>query len=302
MQSRRSIYHYTNAAGLQGIIQDNGLRASGAYYLNDSSEIEHGCTLLQGVFREWLDPNAKSDSLPINVIRRLDSIFGRSQARSSRVSTIYVACLCEKGNLLSQWRAYGQAGGYSIEFTVRPSSLGIVSPGGFSDPVLRKVEYDERVQRKRLHKVLMASVETLEKPNTVALSAKLAPQEQEEFLQNVVLILYESLLDEIVTFKNPAFEEEQEWRLVVRPRLLAPVREPDTPHETPVKFRSSRGILVPYIELRPPKTEKLPINSIRYGPSLNPLRAESSLCSFLLVNGFSQDRISIDGCTTPVIL
>ena len=36
------LFHYTTVAGLQGIIENNCLHASAAYFLNDSSEIEYG--------------------------------------------------------------------------------------------------------------------------------------------------------------------------------------------------------------------------------------------------------------------
>jgi len=44
------LYHYTSAEGLKGIIENNELWATSAYYLNDSAEMFYG----YGVLREVL--------------------------------------------------------------------------------------------------------------------------------------------------------------------------------------------------------------------------------------------------------
>jgi hypothetical protein len=42
---RGSLYHYTSAEGLRGIIQSRCLHASLAYLLNDASEVSYGCEI-----------------------------------------------------------------------------------------------------------------------------------------------------------------------------------------------------------------------------------------------------------------
>jgi hypothetical protein len=117
-------------------------------------------------------------------------------------------------------------------------------------------------------------------------------------------------MDEIVAFKNPAFEEEREWRIVARPRLveLQRAEEPKGTNESQVtqgtaddiQYRHSKGALVPYLKLSPIDNEKLPIRSIRLGPSLDKLQMEYALYAFLLKYGFSSARLF--GSQMPVIL
>jgi hypothetical protein len=52
------LYHYTTAAGCEGILRSNQLWATNPRYLNDSSELSHGqelfvrvCERLQSAFR-----------------------------------------------------------------------------------------------------------------------------------------------------------------------------------------------------------------------------------------------------------
>src|SRR3954451_15088828 len=46
------LYHYTTAEGLKGIIEENYLRASSAYFLNDSSEVDYGCRIIKQALNE----------------------------------------------------------------------------------------------------------------------------------------------------------------------------------------------------------------------------------------------------------
>jgi hypothetical protein len=113
---RDEIYHYTTVAGLQGILSSNSIWASSAYYLNDSSEIEYGCTLVLKALDEWRAVNANNSSFVVAVLNSLHHVFAHPLSRLGRSTTIYVTCFCADGNLLSQWRGYGQSGGYALGF------------------------------------------------------------------------------------------------------------------------------------------------------------------------------------------
>src|SRR5215475_7899868 len=72
----KPLFHYTDAAGLKGIIESNSLRATATNYLNDSSEIEYGCALLDEVLEEWLAANKDNFSHAVIVLRSLRDQFG----------------------------------------------------------------------------------------------------------------------------------------------------------------------------------------------------------------------------------
>jgi len=74
----------------------------------------------------------------------------------------------------------------------------------------------------------------------------------------------------VPTFKHKSFEQENEWRLIFTPHPSCEIKP---------KFRTSRGLLVPYFELAGlaslpadgsaapiSGTEALKINSVRIGP------------------------------------
>lgn len=282
----RTIHHYTGVEGLLGILQSNKLFATAAYYLNDSSEVEYGSHLVLKILEEWLEVNEKNTAFPATVLRALYALFRLPDLPSYRSETIYVACFCSRENLLSQWRAYGQKGGYSLGFRVSGNSVDLEGPPGFENVRLARVEYNPASQSSVLGEIIRETIVA------VADLVKPGPFETEKDLRyKIVEWLDDRLLQEIVTFKHPAFYDEQEWRVIVRPNK--------TPNDDSVKFRPLRGGLVPYVELSP-RSSKLPIASIYFGPSLEPNRTKRPLELLLRANGFGE--LPVKGADIPVIL
>lgn len=285
------IYHYTDVGGVKGIVESNCLWASAAQFLNDSSEIEYGYKLVRAELDPWLKLNQERDTFGAIVLLMLWARL--STAVEKLPAAVYVACFCESGNLLSQWRAYGQAGGYSLGFEIEESwpTISLTPKGSYWETRLQKVIYSVEAQKRRINSLLRKCFEAIDEHPAPK------PGEAAGVELEVAGFIYELLLDEIATFKNPAFEEEREWRLVVRRRWIDFGEDKD-PDPAP-KFRRSRGSLVPYLELHPGEP-KIPLKSIRFGPSLERKRVETPLRLLLSSCGFGE--VSIEGSDVPVIL
>jgi hypothetical protein len=67
-----------------------------------------------------------------------------------------------------------------------------------------------------------------------------------------------------------------------------------------MKFKSARGMLTPYVELKPHPGMLLPITSVRYGPTLDKKQADNSLSMLFSKHGYS--GIDIHGSQIPVRL
>src|ERR1700684_413334 len=127
------LYHYTDAAGVLGIIERRELWASNAAFLNDSTELIY----VRGVLQEVLAEFEAGDEHSRAVAR-----YGHSMLRglSEWLYDVYVACFCENGDLLSQWRGYPRTGGgYSLGFDTRLLRHG--------NTACRRVVYDADDQR-----------------------------------------------------------------------------------------------------------------------------------------------------------
>jgi len=135
------VYHYTNAAGLLGIVRGKCLWASDVWYMNDAREALYGLDVIERAL-EGLDlpsgPAAEIRGRALTLLRAIrdDGDFSRS----------YIACLSADGDDLSQWRAYGRPRGFSIGFdTAKLRSLCSLTPVP-DKPTFRYVTYDPKQQ------------------------------------------------------------------------------------------------------------------------------------------------------------
>lgn len=273
-----TLHHYTTAAGLLGIfepkpfsaappsvsIRSLSLWASDARYLNDSKELSYAAESLADAMLDLVGPDdaahtARIHDLAANV-RQGNFI---DPAWNDSLHSAYVTSFCGRPDLLSQWRGYG-AGGYSIGFPTellnafmvplgRNDSSGSGGAKAFSssDSWLFPVQYtlDESIIERVAHEIV-------------------APDNYRSAVRRTVECLAQ--------FKHPAFEAEEEWRLIWSSgsdRISCDYRI------------SPSGMLIPYLQLRyTPSYMAAPglryegklVESVWVGPSPDQkLRAES---------------------------
>jgi len=254
------LYHYTNSAGLKGILETNSLWATATAFLNDSLELQFGrpqlCDALQAQ-AESLDPGDRNpdggpDWSRAAIIRSAVDYLRRGDANSrtnagqvydaisrANAEQVYVACFCDHDDLLSQWRGYGSSAGYAIGFRseslpvpapslaevpfIRPDGLTrVLDPSQPPESSLVQVQYGESAIIPMVDQVLK---QMAQRPSGHPGSTGWAE----------AVLLAEPALASI---KHEAFAEEREWRL-----LTAEVGSRTT------GFRVTALGLVPYIEL-----------------------------------------------------
>jgi len=113
----RRLYHYTTLEGLTGILGSTGLWASDVRFVNDASELSYASALIGNEVVA-----AISESEAVRPHLHLHSEMANPFEIGRRP---FVACFCEEGDLLSQWRGYRAAeSGFSLGFdlTVRTAT------------------------------------------------------------------------------------------------------------------------------------------------------------------------------------
>ena len=130
--------------------------------------------------------------------------------------TSFVACFCEKGNVLSQWRAYGDDGrGFSIGFS--KSALERYC-STYNDVIkLVKVRYADDKEKKNI--IEGEAIKLVNKIIDIYNSLSNTEEYQSAFTQYCAAILIENSICDSLRFKSKAFEEEQEWRLYFTNRV-----------------------------------------------------------------------------------
>lgn len=217
------LYHYTTAEGLKGILESKTIWATDAEFLNDAQELRYGRDELYEALIAEADRLAPESDDVTAEPEYSRGIVMRSAAAHLRpggmylakqAHSVYVACFCENGDLLSQWRGYAAGGGYAIGLKrsglerTGPISTAfkVVSPSGpvtkYADPPLEirllKVRYGaEAIGPTVRHALYEVAPQPSNHPG-----AKGWWRAQ---------VLFKALAG----IKHEAFREEREWRLLI---------------------------------------------------------------------------------------
>ena len=122
------IYHYTDDAGLKGIIENGTLWFTDVFNLNDPSEIRHG-------FSEAVSVLESKASGSHEEISRFVKAFKLFDVEIEEAANLFVCCFSGNGDELGQWRAYADDGrGYALGFHTDILEKAFTEKGGAPDP------------------------------------------------------------------------------------------------------------------------------------------------------------------------
>lgn len=294
-----TVWHYTDAKGLEGILQQNVLWANSTAFMNDRHELLTGAALLQDLLERhkgYLEPKVLAD---------IRSMLRYATARD-RYKT-FLTCACQDPNNLTMWRNYtGNSVGFAVGIDSskalsmrrqRPMTDSTLDKQGFLDEDERrevlanalrpldafgwqKVKYDKEYQARwawgRLRELEQASRSH---------QSKIARDSNTRHELDIMSDIYEDLQ----TIKEPGFKDERESRVLCW-----------TPLHTDlvyVKYRPNQYGIVPYVELGIPKAPdsvgtiypepvaELPIVGIAVGPTPYPEEAASGARELLRTVG-----------------
>jgi hypothetical protein len=268
-----TFWHYTSAAGLLGILKEGKIWASDVRFLNDVTEDQKMWTLLRKRVDERVALGAEDTFLDEEILPKFSDnlstqwkdekdFHGRlredfayylqqlqTKLKSKGDERIFVTCVSQAKDSLSQWRAYTSGSGYAIGFS--PNAFlrfNVTDPKAAMGSVLRGDLPG------RFAKVKYLSEEHVETVDSVINVSGLF-----RWIKGDTGISFAStLLDTHSPFiKDSRFSEEEEWRLAFTVRMLK---------RTPVEFRPGRSHLIPYLEV--PLSKGVPnyIQEIMVGP------------------------------------
>jgi hypothetical protein len=276
----RVLYHYTNVAALMNILRTGEMWATNAAYTNDQTEVLHSLLQLRRLVESDLK-DRQNDPAVDSMLQVADEFYTIVEA--------YLVCFCANGDLLSQWRGYGQAGGYAIG--VDSASLAHLIQTGHV--MLVPVIYDVAEQDRLMH-------ELVDRWRSVF---KDIPSEQDvpQVRRLGAFVFAQAFSYLAMAFKNSAFGEEQEWRLVYRRQVILP----DDGTGLQVSFRDRDGMVAPYVAMiavptKDGSTARFPVSRIVMGPTNYPKLAGHGMVRFLASLGYPTGAVTVDLSVVPL--
>lgn len=266
-----TLYHYTDAAGFVGIVQNRELWATHFRHMNDRSEFETGQKLVdeaaasieaveQGLRQALMQEFRKvHDSIPL-----------------TKAMPVFVVSFSEKPDLLSQWRAYAAGGGgFSLGFNPLPNPAR-ADHGGALAIALMRVEYDEAKLRAtmtaQLRRLLDQSFAFFS-ANKVSFSPYIGYQ--------IILFMLRQMGLLVPRAKHRAFEEEREWRIIA-----ALPRDGSLVHH-----RATQRGVTPFVKIPLADGGALPLTGVVVGPLQDPVSGEHGAKSLLKSLGLPADQL-----------
>jgi DUF2971 family protein len=301
-----SVFHYTDANGLNGILVNESLYATDYRYLNDAMEAGSLRSYIMPVFEEeigtiskkliekkFLKPDYYKELGSQADILQAEKLYSAFSRAVDNVSPFFVLSFCRHASgsyefqhgLLSQWRGYADGGGFAIEFdeneldSMAKSEKENFAYAGFKS---ENVEYDQ-------HEKLFNAADY------TGVAGEMIWQVFAEAGKDVSSVTGRADLDATVLkfvqtapfLKHHGFCEESEYRMVFICIRAKKIPEEETRPAKYIQFRHKGGLLIPYIELFDTvRKPRLPVRGVIVGPHPLQERQAESAKMLLEAEGF----------------
>jgi len=296
------VFHYTNIESLEKIILYNSFKITNCKYVNDKTELDYSIALIERLFNTKTDFKNISQKGMIDIVNYIKNRFEES----------YVLSFSVKDDSLALWGNYSEFEGYNLNlninkiinkfdcgsvyilsnYTDKNDDYELIQINDLKDSISvcsGRVIYDSCKQEQ----IIIDIFTTLDD-----FYRKIAEQNIQLYKSELICI-YNELANFSQLFKDPCFEQEEEYRIIFTVKDNLDV----------IKFKKSRGVFIPYIEIAfrddNNKTKRgLPIESITIGPKNNMDIAAKGLREFLRSNGYKaylENEIEYD-CSENVII
>ncbi len=256
----KTVYHYTTQGGILGIIQQGEIWATQVAFLNDKNEVYLTFRLLANELNRRR--TATSDPYMRALLAELQEILKKVDR-----THICISSFCEEGDLLSQWRGYGNQGkGYSLGFDLNK----LFSAAKKQDFVIWPCVYDNSTHNELVSYLVDCWLQKYGKGRA-------------EY-GNMVDDITSSVCRLAPILKDRNFKEEKEWRLVNAAVDVAP---------SDFSFREGAFAIIPYLafKLGFRESENQCLEKIVLGPTPHKKLALNSTRMFLQANGLKNTEV-----------
>jgi hypothetical protein len=282
------LYHYTNEAGLAGIVGKGKIWLSEIFRMMDTSELTHGVSRFCEVI---IERTAKSE---YEAVRRLGAQYAGNLPKSARyyAETLFphfIACLTGSQDDLPQWLIYGGGGqGFAVGFKGKELAQKFAPFSGIlrlpTVPRKLSVRYDDSVLNGYAERLAAEFGTVLVLP----IKQHLNESQQKVFLEATDNYFSSAVAELSLHFKNTSFAHEKEYRLL----------QPGSPTDK-VLVRDRKGTPVRYVEWDWRAEGKDLLTEIVIGPDADKTKARQFIAQTLAEGGFAKDSVKIVESAIP---
>lgn len=270
------IYHYTKPEKLLNILENGALRFSNALYLNDKEEIAYSYRLIVTLIDEYEHELNSSlfSKVKAHFTNKYRHIINGNNDFVNKLEYFTTSFSTENDNL-TLWNNYAKGKnytGYNIGFD-KKKLVSEMTENGYL-PIYGSVIYDKKKQIKIIHAIFKKWNMQFER----ALKNK---KTTEVKLFDILFELIDVLSIVSIFFKNPKFENEKEYRIVI-----VNVFGAEGSKQTGVVEKN--GLFVPYLEY---KFSKDSVTTINIGPTFDENIFYTSTNRMLLNFGYQDKEV-----------
>ncbi len=283
----KTIYHYTSASGLRGILSSGTLYFTDSQFLNDRSERKNFYQLLADGLKKWepelreiLEHRYFSEESPV-----LRSLEMACPAEEDAARCFVLSCSQEQDSL-PMWDYYARragTAGYNIHFNVQALVLQLQR-----HPLVRRVNRHPRILCGRVIYGAEEKEQGLER--LLGQIFRMWGTCDTEQSRKQLLSQADAAFENMSLFcKAQVFAHEKEVRLAIPSdnRRIHALAADGTGADSPYRFRSVRGAQVPYLALDVLEKGKA-ITGVTTGPALDKELAVKGVEYMLHYYGFPQ--------------
>lgn len=280
-----TIYHYTSASGLRGILSSGVLYFTDSQFLNDRNERKNFYQMLADQLKKW-DSDWKEVLEQRYFSRQSPVMHSLEMADPSdeTASRYFVLSCSQEKDSLPMWNYYTRgvrAAGYNIHFNIRALIQQLQA-----HPLARRlncqsrilcgyVVYEDEAKEENLEMILEKLSRKWEEAET--------EQHRRTLLEQADLAFEKMSL----FYKEQAFAHEKEIRIVIQSDNRRLQGFSADGGESPYRFRDVRGAQVPYLALDVLEKGRA-ITGVTAGPALDEEMAVKGVEYMLSYYGFPQ--------------
>jgi hypothetical protein len=254
------IYHYTNDAGLRGILRSGTLWLTDIFDLNDPSELRHGFKQATRILTERAAVGARETQHFAKEFERFLLSGGVEAA-----AYFFVCSFSKWGDELGQWRAYADNGrGFSLGFDSKPLESAFTKHHD-GTPVANNSTFFVSYDDEKLSGMQRSLIDAVFPLISLPRGRPLTRAEIDGYMKELFVYVSVEALRQVLFFKHHAYQNEGEFRFLQ-------VFRADEPAPA-ILYRDRPYTLVRHREFDWRGVAAGALRQITIGPSADPIKA-----------------------------